>query len=186
MGKKKAQGGSKHQSQSFEQLVGAANRNALKPFIIETAVELVNDLGNQLAQRLFGQLGNIQTRIMALEKVLQQKFGLSEADIQNIVMDVEDEATGHTKVDRPAQAGDLLRVSAATKAKDQTEYNPSVRKEVNSLGAAKPTLTKVVDEALVGMSSGETKEVTIGDGAMTVRVTVDRVSAPPAAAPTEG
>lgn len=181
--KKKVQ---KHATQSFEQLVGAANREALKPYIEQVVLHHVNNLSRQLGAQTFTHIGNVQTRIMALEKVIQSKFGLSEADIQNLVMDVEDEATGHKMVARPAQKGDCLRVTVSTKNKDEAEFTRTVRKEVLSLGAETPTFTKVVDDALEGMSAGESKEIALGEGAVLVRVVIDRVSEPAQAAPTEG
>lgn len=181
MGKKKTQGGGKHQTQSFQQLVGQANRDALKPYVEQLVVAHVSNLGNQIAARMFTQLGNIQTRIIALERVLQQKLGLTNEELANLVLDIEDEATGYSKVDRAAQAGDFLRIELATKTSTETEFSRNVKREVASLGSDsdKNPDTKTMNDALVGMKAGETKEIMVG--AVAVRLTVNRVSEAPKA-----
>jgi FKBP-type peptidyl-prolyl cis-trans isomerase (trigger factor) len=170
MGKKKTQG-KPHAQNSFEQLVAKANREALKPYIHE----LFMDLGNDLSQRVFRQLANIQTRIMALEEILISKLGVSEAEIQLTVANIEDEATGYRKVDRGAEAGDLLRVSIETKAKGTEEFTAPVKRQITRLLNQPYSLTETIEKALVGVKAGETKEVTL-EGEFQVRVTIDRVS----------
>lgn len=170
MGKKKSNS-KPHQSMSFEQLVGKANRDALKPYIHE----LFMSLGNDLSQRVFRQLANIQTRVMALEEILIGKFNVTEVEIQQKVAEIEDEATGYKAVTRPAEAGDLLRVSIETKAKGTEEFTAPVKRQITKLLNQPFSLTETIEKALVGVSTGETKEVTL-EGDFLVRVTVDRVS----------
>lgn len=172
MGKKKTNNGGKpHQNLSFEQLVAKANQERLKPYIHE----LFMSLGNDLSQRVFRQLANIQTRVMALEEILIEKFNVSEVEIQQKVAQIEDEATGYSAVTRPAQAGDLLRVSIETKAKGTEEFTAPVKRQITKLLNKPFSLTETIETALVGVSAGESKEVTL-EGDFLVRVTVDRVS----------
>jgi len=172
MGKKKTNNGGKpHQSLSFEQLVAKANQERLKPYIHE----LFMSLGNDLSQRVFRQLANIQTRVMALEEILIGKFNVTEVEIQQKVAEIEDEATGYKSVTRPAEAGDLLRVSIETKAKGTEEFTAPVKRQITKLLNQPFSLTETIEKALVGVSAGETKEVTL-EGDFLVRVTVDRVS----------
>lgn len=170
MGKKKTQGKT-HATHSFEQLVAKANRDALKPYIHE----LFMDLGNDLSQRVFRQLANIQTRIMAIEELLIEKGGISESDIQLKVANIEDEATGYKLADRPAQAGDLVRVTIETKAKGQEVYSSPVKRQITKLLNKPYSLTETIENALVGTVGGDVKDVTL-EGDFQVRVTVDRVS----------
>jgi hypothetical protein len=172
MGKKKTNNGGKpHQSLSFEQLVAKANQERLKPYIHE----LFMQLGNDLSQRVFRQLANIQTRVMALEEILIEKFNVTEVEIQQKVAEIEDEATGYKAVTRPAEAGDLLRVSIETKAKGTEEFTAPVKRQITKLLNQPYSLTETIEKALVGVSTGEQKEVTL-EGDFLVRVTVDRVS----------
>ena len=90
MGKKRKAGGKPHQTRSFEQLVGKANQEALKPFIMQQ----LNFLGMQLRQSQIRDLASIQMRIMALEKFMIEKLGITEDDLAVKVAELEDEATG--------------------------------------------------------------------------------------------
>lgn len=170
MGKKKSSGNS-HANNSFEQLVAKAVNARLERYIHE----LFTHFGNDLSQRVFRQLANIQTRIMAIEDIIVEKLNITEAEIQQRVASIEDDATGYKSVSRPAEAGDLLRVSIETKAKGTEEFTAPVKRQITKLLNQPYSLTETIEQALVGVSAGETKEVTL-EGDFLVRVTVDRVS----------
>lgn len=179
MGKKKAQGGTKqHATQSFAELVGEANRNALKPYIHE----VFGHLADSLSQRMFKQMANIQTRIMALETILTAKLNLTQEQLENAVMDVEDTATGYQTVNRPATPGDLLRISLRTRPKGQADWSDTQRRQVtNLMNFGKPeggplSLGSVqVEGALIGMSKGDSKLVVLEEE-FQVELSIDRVS----------
>lgn len=173
MGNKKAKPSTnKHPNQSFAELVSNAQLNALKPFIHQQ----ISVLGNELARRVFGQLGNVQTRIMALERIVQNRLNITDAEIMSVVTDVEDEATGHRKVDRPAEAGDLVRISVRTKSEANPEFTQPAKQEVGSLLKQPYSLgAKELEDALVGMNVGDVKLVTIQEK-YDFELTVDRVS----------
>lgn len=172
MGKKKNQNsGSQHANNSFEQLVAKAVNTRLEKYIHE----LFQHFGNEISQRVFRQLANIQTRVMALEEILTEKFNVTEVEIQQKVAEIEDEATGYKAVTRPAEAGDLLRVSIETKAKGTEEFTAPVKRQITKLLNQPYSLTETIEKALVGVSAGESREVTL-EGDFLVRVTVDRVS----------
>ncbi len=179
MGKKRSAGQpQQHATKSFTELVGEANRNALKPYIHEVFGHMANDL----SRRVFRQQANIQTRIMAVEELLKSKLGVTQAEIEAVVANVEDQATGYVTATRPAKEGDLIRLSLRTKSKDQTEYSEVMRRQVTNLmnlgmdlNAQLSLGSKEVEGALVGMSTGEVKVVTLEDD-FKVELTVERVS----------
>lgn len=167
-----------HPTQSFEQLVGAANREALKPYINE----LFDNMADELSKRVFRQQANIQTRMMAIEKILQDKFSISETDIYSAVADIEDEATGYQTASRPAAPGDLLRITIETKKETDQDWSGFQRRQVTNLmnKGMDPTAMlslgpPIVEGALVGLSAGESKELTLEKN-FKVKMFVDRVS----------
>lgn len=165
-------------TQSFQQLVSQSNRDALKPYIIETCETLVNSLGNQLAANQFQKMASVFTRMTAIQRILTAKCGISEAEVREMVMDVEDEATGHTKTTEAAVEGDLVRITMMTKTSKETEFKRKVQREVTLDLNAENADTKLLNESLVGMKAGETKEVAVGT--VKVLLEVNRVSKSPA------
>lgn len=175
MPKKKGQNQGKHASQSFADLVAKASMNVVKPYVHE----LFADMANNLSMRVFRQLAAIQTRIMAVEELLKTKLGVTEAEIQAMVAQIEDEATGYLVREDGAQPGDLVRLTVRTKEKDK-DWSEAVKKQVTRLLNKPYSLgSEVVETAIVGMKTGDTKEVTLEDG-FVAEVSIDRVSFKPA------
>jgi hypothetical protein len=175
MNKKRVSKAASHATMSFDQMVANAVSARMRADVAEQAAINVQELGNQMAKKFFQNLGNIQTRLMALERLLIATTNIDEKVVQDTVMDIEDEATGYEMVSRSAQLGDLLRVTVQTKPTGQEAFGPVVRKEIGSLGSAPYSLTKTIEEGLVGVFAGETREIDL-EGKVLVRVTVDRVS----------
>lgn len=175
MGKKRSKGAGKPRAtMSFEQLVGKANQEALKPFIMQQ----MNFLGMQLRQSFLRELGSIQMRIMALEKFAIEKLDITEDDIANKVAELEDEATGFVVSDTGAVAGDLLRATIKVKSEGQDDFGPEQRMQIDKLAQQPFTVTEDFENQLVGIAQGETREVKMDEGKTLVLVTADRVSTP--------
>lgn len=173
MGKKRGAKSSKPRATaSFEQLVGKANQEALKPFIMQQ----MNLMGMQLRQASLKELSSIQMRIMALEKFAIEKLGITEDDIANKVAELEDEATGFILTEEAAVAGDLLRATIQVKTEGQEEYGPEQRMQIEKLAQQPFTVTEGFEAQLVGIKTGETRDVTMDEGKTLVRVTADRIS----------
>lgn len=175
MGKKRGQkSGKPHQNRSFEQLVGKANQEALKPFIMQQ----MNFLGMQLRQAQLKELSSIQMRIMALEKFAIEKLNITEDDIANKVAELEDEATGLILSSEGAKEGDLLRATIQVKTEGQDEFGPEQRMQIDKLALEPFTVTEDFEKQLVGIAQGETREVKMDEGKTLVNVTADRISTP--------
>lgn len=175
MGKKRKAGGKPHQTRSFEQLVGKANQEALKPFIMQQ----LNYLGMQLRQSQIRDLASIQMRIMALEKFMIEKLGITEDDLAVKVAELEDEATGLIQVtDRGAEAGDTLRATINVKTESQEDFGTDQRMQIDRLAQEPYTVTKDFEEQLLGLKDGETREVQMDEGKTLVKVKADRLSTP--------
>jgi hypothetical protein len=177
VGKKKNKG-QPHQTQSFEQLVGQANRNALKPYINQ----LFGSLANDLSQRLFTRMAIFQNRIEALESILKMKLNVTQEEMDTALFDLEDKVTGYQKVDRPAQEGDLLRLTMRVKNTEKG-YGKPTKKEFSNLGREPFALgVPFIEKALLGVSVGvptvvpfdeELRKQTKTDE---VEFTIDRIS----------
>lgn len=175
MGKKRGaqkKGGKPHQTRSFDQLVGKANQEALKPFIMQQ----LNFLGMQLRQQMIQDLSSVQMRIMALEKFAIEKLGITEDDLAVKVAELEDEATGHILSEEGAIAGDILRATINVKTESQEEFGPDQRMQIDRLAQEPFTVTEDFEKQLVGIKVGETREVQMDEGKTLVKVKADRVS----------
>lgn len=166
-----------HATRSFEQLVGAANREALKPYIEHE----VTEVANRMAGRLFKQMEPTQTRVLALEKLLQTKLGVSDAEIETAVADVEDDATGLVASTETTAAGDTVRATVRTKAKTAETFGEETHRMMfENLGKAPFTISERFETQLLGRKTGDVIEIELGegDGAVIAEVTLDRVSTP--------
>ena len=169
----------KHANKSFADLVSKKQIQALQPMVFAMVSEASKQTSNELSKNFFQYIQNLQTRIMALEKVLEDRLGVSEEDIIAKVVEIEDSASGHTAVSRGAQEGDLVRVTISTKSSAEgAEFTTPVRRAITNLSLASPAFSKAVDAAILGMTAGETKEITVGEepNTLIVRLTVDKVS----------
>lgn len=148
MGKKQ------HATQSFTQLVGKANQEALKPFIIE----VMQSLGQQLARQQLAATGEVITSIAALKRVLISKGIMTEADFVEARFQEEDAAWGLTESTEAAQAGDFVRITFKAKSDKDEAFGPEDRLNIKRL-VEDNTLQPEVAEGIVGMKKGETKEI---------------------------
>lgn len=175
MGKKKSSSGN-HLQQSMGQMVSRAALAQMGPQIEQMVRAYVNQLGNQLAVQQASTLETLFARVVVLETIVMEKLGYSTEDLTKMVANIEDEKEGLTLVEGAAELGDVVRLEIATKAKDQAEFQGSSRLKISQTGTGQ-TIGTELETAVLGMKAGETKEVSFGkDGAMTAKITVDRVS----------
>jgi len=149
MGKK-----GQHATNSFAQLVGKANQEALKPFIIE----VMQSLGQQLARQQLAATGEVITSIAALKRVLINKGIMTEQDFIEARFQEEDAAWGLTESSEAAAKGDFVRITFKAKADKDENYGPEDRLNVKRL-VDDQTLQPEVADGIVGMKKGETKEI---------------------------
>lgn len=173
MGKKKSSG---HIQQSMGQMVSRAALAQLGPEIEQLVRGYVQQLGNQLAVQQASTLETLFARVVVLESIIMEKLGYSTEDLTAKVAQIEDEKESFELVQGEAQAGDVVRLEIKTKTKDQTEFQGSSRLKIYQVGSGQ-TIGEELESAIVGMKSGETKQVSFGkEGAMVAEIKVDRVS----------
>ena len=168
-------------NQSFADLVGKTNRDALKPEIAKQVAEQMRDLGNQLNANMMQVMSSMQVRITGIERILMEKHNLSEEDIREGVAIIEDEAMGLEKlaeVTGVVQVGDTLRAELSVRnPKVEEEWPKPYRQEFPKIGESPHQTTKEFETELMGMKVGETKEIVFDEKTL-VRITAERISRP--------
>jgi hypothetical protein len=174
MGKKKTQ---PRLQESLGNLVSKAALTKLLPDIENVVRAHVKNLGGHLAVQQASTLETLFARTIVLEKIIMEKHGLTLEDLTKKVADVEDEKEGLVQVEE-VQVGDVARVEIRTRTKEQTEFQGSSRMKISQTGTGQ-TIGEELEKGLLGMKTGETKEVEFGqDKAMIAQLRLDRVSRP--------
>ena len=148
MGKKKKQ---QHPSTSHIQNV---SESYLKPYINDQ----LKVIAQQLARQQLAAMADVLTRVSVLEDLTCKSAKVSKKDLQSLVMTKEDEAWGLKCKKTKAEKGDYLRVSVATREAERKEFEKPVDLHIKTL-ATTYTVLNTVEDAMVGMKAGDTKEV---------------------------
>ena len=178
MGKKRGKGGNgvKQRTQSFEQYMLNQTLNKFKGYIDSTVKQEVMSIAHQQKQLL----ENLYIRIRVLEELLMSKF--DEVDKEYLaerITEIEDTTEGYTIIPETVEEGDRVRVSIATKSKDQEDFQGESRIMVDNVGSGQ-NIGKELEGAMLGMKAGETKEFQFGqDENMTAKIVMNKVSRRP-------
>lgn len=172
MGNKKQQ--QQHMQQSMSNMVSRAALAQLGPHIEQMVVDYVNQLGSQLSMQTASTMESMFSRIVVLESIITEKLGYTKDDLASKVADIEDQNQGLKKTDSAVELNDVVRIEIKTKTKDQTEYQGVSRLRVSQTGSGQ-TLGKELEDAILGMTAGQTKETEFGQG-MVAQITVNRIS----------
>lgn len=176
-----------HPTQSFASLVSASNRKALEPVVEEMVLAYTQQAQQKIAKQMIESLAGVQTRIMVLEKIAIEKLQETKTSLSERVLEVEDEATGHVRVDTPAQKGDLLRVGIKAKGSKSDEWSNTTNIVIHHLAeriSEEVTYQtyKELEEALIGKIVGDVCDVSIHipdqKEKQHLRIAVDRISRP--------
>ncbi len=173
MGNKKTTNGNTHQTQSFGQMVSKAALTQLLPNI----EQMVSNLGSRLATQQARTYELVFSRILVLEKIVMEKFKITEVDLANKFADVEDERSKLIKVEE-ITSGDTVRLEIKTKPTTDLEYHGETRLKIQNIGTG-ANLGTELETATLGMKTGETKEVVFGqNGENVASIFINRVSRP--------
>jgi len=163
-----------HPQNSFQDLVAQATLARLGGYIDQE----IQGLGQALLQRQQQSLQNVLIRLISIEELAMEKYGLTKDDLAARAASIQDRMEGFTDVEA-VEVGDRVRLEIKTKTADQTEFQGSSRLLVDNAGTGN-TLGKEIEGALVGMKTGETKEIKFGkDQSLTASLYVNRVSRQP-------
>lgn len=164
-------------TKSFEQLVADATLSKFSGYINFN----VSQTGQAIAQKIGSTLADLKTRILVIEDILLEAIPtLTKDDIRRRVSEVEDKAAGLVAAEDGVVAkGDRVRVEIKTKTSDQAEFQGASRMQIENAGSGN-TLGSELEDAMIGMTVGETKEIKFGEeGAMTASISMERISRKP-------
>jgi hypothetical protein len=149
-----------HPTATFADLVAEAQLQALKPFIQET----VQAMGGSLARQQLGSQANILTRLSVLEKLAKEKLGETDDSLASRTADEEDRALSLVQTPEAASEGNTVRISFRGYEEGQTPDAEFTRAVIRRLGSKPGQFNENIEEALIGMKAGETKQVRIDTG----------------------
>lgn len=144
-----------HPSVAFTKLVGLANQKALEPVIFEQ----IKNLGQALAQRMNQADTPILLRLKVIEDLLVDKLGISQEELANKTIDLEDKINGYAAVEGPTQTGDYVR-SVMRGKENGGDLNEEQQVAFQRLNVPPYDSSKDIEEALIGLKVGETATVT--------------------------
>lgn len=165
-------------NKSFLDLVSQANQNKLKPFIQQQVMGMYQNV-----------MSNVNTtlemafyRIEALEGIVIEKLGITEEQLTDKVVELQNKADGLVAAnDRAVKEDDTIRFEVSTKTKNQEEFSEPSRQILTNIGKEPFTYGEELEKPIIGMRVGETKEIMIGkDAALTTRITINHIAFKPA------
>lgn len=147
--------------------------------------QALQETTSNMARSQMESAAKVYTRIMAIEKTMMDKDPtITRESLRRKIVEVEDEATGHILVDRPATQGDYLRTTISTKRVDSETFSAPTQINIASLQNEPAQTYPEVEAALVGMKAGDTKiiDVAVKQGETTTnynfQITLEFVSEP--------
>jgi len=142
-------------------------RDRLDPLVSQKVQTAVSQSTLAFHHFVTSQLSQIMIRQLAFEKLLLKHTSwFSEEELSAAIAEEEDQATGYTVVEGPALKGDRVRIEIAVKVgADASDFSKSEKLAIESVGSVNPVsgmvqTERAIEDALVGMSAGESTEVT--------------------------
>ena len=167
MGRKKGKG-PKRATDSYQNLIATQSAAKYEELIAVRLQPIVEQFNASLAQ--------ILPRLQVLENILIKKYkDVTKDSLSHQVAALQDEVSGFVQVDRAVQLNDRVRIAVAAKKKEEKEYPKDQRLMVDNIGSGE-TISKEIEDKIVGMKIGETKEIPYNEGATVVKIKLEGVS----------
>lgn len=106
-------------------------------------------------------LSTMKVRLEALEDILMEKFGETEASMSERVLLRIEKMQGFQQVDTPVQKGSVIRIKVKEEAVGSESPTSALQDAFMAVGHNQ--INAALDELLVGAVTGETREVTLPD-----------------------
>jgi hypothetical protein len=162
-------------AKSFTSYVEDASLQKVVPYIKEE----MNRVQEHLYSEMQSTLRIMYLRMITLESLACNKFGLSKDEYADLVADTEDLSGGFISVgsESTVETGDRVRITLASKTKAEEDYRPSTRLILDNVNTPPYGIGPELEPQVVGMCVGETKEFTLGENKdVMVKVTIDRIA----------
>lgn len=164
-----------HPQKSFQELVADATRAALSGYIDAE----IQGLGQALAQRQAQTNNNLKLRIICTEElIMEMNPAITKETLATRVSAIQDRLEGFDALTAEAavEKGDRVYVELKTRTQDQTEYQGTSRLMIDNIGEG-ATLGSELESAILGMKSGEVKEIKFGkDESLAASIALNRAS----------
>lgn len=95
---------------------------------------------------------------------------LPEDKVIQAMCDIQDDREGYKRVDEPAQKFDRIRATVVTQLKEN-QPSPEQQIVINEVGTGK-SLPPDIEEKLLGVVAGETRESVLGEEPNTAKLTI--------------
>jgi len=163
-----------HPTMSYETQVAVAVQRALKGDIQRMKGEALQELRMDIEYTF----QHFERYMRALTDIALERFGLTNDDLENRVLDIEDKAEGTMTTVEGIKKGDTVRF----KVKDLNSKEPERALKVNNIASDKAQLAGDLEQQMLGMRAGESKDIKVLLGEtekkeFTFRVEIKRVSA---------
>lgn len=166
-----------HPQKSFQELVAEATLSKFGQYIDDQ----VNALGQVVLQRQTQTANRIMTRLICLEELaIELNPSITKDSLAERVSAIEDRHDGYESIGAEVvKEGDRVRIEIKTRTADQAEFQGSSRMMVDNIGAGF-TLGKELEGAILGMKSGEVKDLKFGkDESLVASIALNRASRNP-------
>ncbi len=178
--KRKDRSQKKHgqQQQSFQDYMLGQTMKRFQSYIDQQ----VQATGQMIAQQQKETMNMFFTRLVILEELLIEKHDdVTKERLASLVAEHQDKAEGFEEVEE-VESGDRVRLELKYKKKDdeKAEWSNTSRMLVENAGS-NATLGEDLEQPLLGMKAGESKEVEFGNekNIQVAVLTINRVSRKP-------
>lgn len=179
------------QTRSFDQLVADAQIKRLEPVVKEMVSLAMAGASQAIYKFVMSQRSATMTRQLAFERLLKANTPwFNENVLAAAVADVEDESQGLVACSDATKIGDKVRGTVAMKKSDGT-FGEQEKIAIHQIGventAGTNQTTKELEDAIVGLKAGESREVALtqetenGPETTYALFTVEKVSRAPVA-----
>lgn len=165
-----------HPTMSFEQAVAIATARAVQSDVKNAVATEGEALLRTVRADFEISFQYVLNRLKAITDLVLEKFGISEDEINERVLAVEDEVNGYVGSNEAAAIEDRVRFKIRDVAQDVA---PQAIK-LDRLGTKPQQLHEEIENALLGMKAGDNKTITIKLGTeqkeFTFEINMKRVS----------
>lgn len=126
----------------------------------------------QNSQHFTKGLATMKVRLEALEDLLMEKLGETEASLQERTLTRVEKMQGFQQVNTPVQKGSVIRIKV--KEEEVGKESPTTPMQDAFMAVGHNQIHAALDELLLGANAGETKEVIVPDSknvAVQVKIT---------------
>lgn len=169
---------------ALQQQITRMQIKAMEPHITQVMEDMAQQIQQKLAQQQLSYVADANVRIHLLEQIVCDKLGYTRDQLSEMILDNEDDVLNLRKLDREVQKGDHCRVNIAIKGMEPAEGEKESSYGKESLYIVKDVMTEgckhilnipALSEGLLGLKTGESREIELIENKAIAKVTIQRV-----------